>query len=223
MKLPGKLSNAKIVSTREATPGDNNPFLTLHRLMVVNEYTDGTSSTAYRYDGVLRKWVDAVVLLLSARTNGVPSICLRSCMRPPLLMRRELDLPVPDEREFHILLELPAGLLENRDRGQTGTARRASLEALEETGYDVPPANFAPLGVPIFLTPGVLPERVHFMTAQIEDIEERQSPEGDGSIAEEGGDIVWVSLDEALLMCERGEIVDAKTEVGLRRFAASKL
>jgi ADP-ribose pyrophosphatase len=190
--------------------------------MVINEYKDGTSSTAYQYDGVLRKWVDAVVLLLSARSNGVPLICLRSCMRPPLLLRRGLDLPVPDEREFHILLELPAGLLENRDRGQSGTARRASLEALEETGYDVPPADFTPLGVPIFLTPGVLPERVHFMTAPIEDIDLRQRPQGDGSIAEEGGDIVWVSLDEALLMCERGEIVDAKTEVGLRRFAASQ-
>jgi ADP-ribose pyrophosphatase len=42
-------------------------------------------------------------------------------------------------------------------------------------------------------------------------------PQGDGSPFEEGAQLEWVVLDEALARCADGRIQDLKTEVGLRR------
>jgi ADP-ribose pyrophosphatase len=62
----------------------------------------------------------------------------------------------------------------------------------------------------------VLAER-HFYFAVEVDPTDRGRPELDGSALEREGAVVAVPLAEALSMCRDGRIVDAKTELGLRR------
>ena len=67
---------------------------------------------------------------------------------------------------------------------------------------------------------GVIPERVHFVTARVADPDASTAPVGDGSPAEERAALWWLPIDEGLAMCEQGEIEDMKTELGVRRLAA---
>ncbi|MCP4599672.1 MAG: hypothetical protein GY847_03880 [Proteobacteria bacterium] len=221
MKIPGRVRCVEITQRAEADPGEENAFLRLERLHVVNTYSDGIKSPTYSYDSVLRKHIDAVVLLLTAEVEGSSMVCLRSCVRPPLLLRRELEVSVPDEKPLYTLWELPAGLIEKDESGLEGIRKRASIEALEETGYQIAAADFLILSGAPFASPGIIPERLHFALANIENIFLRDAPTGDGSIPEEGGGIWWIALDDALTRYESGELVfDLKTELGLRRLEA---
>jgi len=201
-------------------PQGESTFLTLHRLRARNTFTDGTEGTEFDWDAVLRDQIDAVVLLLVGEVDGRECVCLRSCVRPPLLLREGLALPVPDERRLDFLWELPAGLLEAGDEGMDGIRRRAAAEALEETGLAVVPDAFEILPGSPFLSPGVIPERIHFLAARVHDPARAAEPRGDGSPAEERAALWWLPIDDGLAMCERGEIDDMKTELGLRRLAA---
>lgn len=223
MKLPGRVRRVDITERSLAAPGDRDSFLTLHRLGVVNTYRDGKKSARYSYDGVLRRWLDAVALLLIAEIDGRLAICLRSCIRPPLLLRAGLSLPLEDEGIFHTLWELPAGLIEDTDQGLEGLKERAAIEALEETGYQLSGEDFTIMQSAPFVSPGVIPERLYFARAEVRDVSERSEPLGDGSPVEDGGGIWWVGIDEAIAMCERNEIVDLKTELGLRRIVAARV
>ena len=219
MKLPGRIASVDIIESRDLTPHATSSYLHLHELTMQTRYNDGTRSAPYRYEGVTRKHLDAVVVVLVAVVDDVPHVCLRTCIRPPLLMRERLDLPQPDPTRLFALLELPAGLIEDGDSGDSGLFERAAAETLEEAGYRVSPSAFAKLGAAPFNTPGVMAERCFYVRADIEDIHSRTSPEGDGSPLEVGGDIVWLPLAEAIAMCDQGEILDMKTELGLRRLA----
>jgi ADP-ribose pyrophosphatase len=221
VKLPGRIVRVDLKESREAGPGDARGFLTLHRLTVVNTYADGKTSAPYAYDGVLRQFLDAVVIALTASVDGRESVCLRTTIRPPLLMRDAALLPQADDQSRFALLELPAGLIEGGDVGEAGIRQRAALETLEETGYRVPVDGFEALGSAPFISPGVIPERAYFVSARVTDVSCRVLPAGDGSTAEEGCDIVWIPLDDAIKMCDFGEIVDMKTELGLRRLTSS--
>jgi 8-oxo-dGTP pyrophosphatase MutT (NUDIX family) len=220
VKLPGCISRVALRERREATPDDARKFLTLYRLTVVNTYSDGTSSPPYGYDGVLRRSLDAVAVALTADIEGQRSVCLRTALRPTLLLRETLALPQRDGAPAFALLELPAGLIEAGDMGEVGLLRRAHIETLEETGYRISQDEFETMGSAPFASPGVIPERIFFVHARVADISDRTPPAGDGSPAEAGCDIVWIPLDEAVKMCELGVIADMKTELGLRRIAS---
>ena len=195
-------------------------FLTLHRLTTRNTFDDGTTGAEFVWDAVLRDQIDAVVLLLVGELDGRECVCLRSCVRPPLKLREELTLAVPDEQSFDFLWELPAGLLEPGDTGRAGIRRRAAAEAREETGYAIAPDDLQILPGSLFISPGVIPERVHFVIGRVADPGAATEPRGDGSPAEERATLWWLPIDEGLAMCEQGEIEDMKTELGLRRLAA---
>lgn len=216
MKRSGQLRRISITRREEIGPGRERPFLSLYRLGVVNVYRDGTRSAEYGWDAVLRRDLDAVVLVLVSGASGAERVCLRSCVRPPLALRGEARLPIAEPRPSGWLWELPAGLLESEDRGITGIRARAAAEALEETGLRIPAESFAPLGAPLLMSSGVIPERLHFLEARVER-ERDEEPRGDGSPAEERAEVIWVDLAEALEMCRSGEIEDLKTELGLRR------
>jgi ADP-ribose pyrophosphatase len=94
----------------------------------------------------------------------------------------------------------------------------------EETGLLVPASKLEPLGGPIFMLPGVVSEKIHLLAAEVD---RGGGPAvwpapgaGDGSPLEEGAELRWRPLAEALAACERGEIEDAKTELAFRRLAA---
>lgn len=220
MTRPGHVRRVSITGRKDVAPRGEESFLSLHRLDVVNTFTDGTSGSEFTWDAVLRDQIDAVVLLLVGELDGRECLCLRSCVRPPLLLREGLALAVPDQRRHDFLWELPAGLLEIDDRGNEGIRRRAAAETLEETGYSIGPGEFEILPGSPFVSPGVIPERVHFVTARVAEPTAGSAPRGDGSPAEERASLWWLPIEEGLVMCERGEIDDMKTELGLRRLAA---
>jgi ADP-ribose pyrophosphatase len=88
----------------------------------------------------------------------------------------------------------------------------AARELLEETGYRA--MHVDPLGT-IYTSPGFADERIELFVAEAEP--------GVGG-GEDGVEVVTMPLDRALRAVDEGEILDAKTVVGLllavRRSAA---
>jgi len=221
VKSAGHVARVDVVRRIDAAPLPGRAFLSLHRLELRNVYADGAVSRPYPYDAVLRRYLDAVALLLTTGTGAARRVCLRSCIRPPLVLRSGAVTPLEDLPGPPCLWEVPAGLIEGGDRGAEGIRARAAAEAFEEVGARIPAERFAILPGAPFVSPGVIPERIYFVRAEIERPEDAEPPAGDGSPVEERAAIAWVALDEALAMCERGEIEDMKTELGLRRLAAA--
>jgi ADP-ribose pyrophosphatase len=222
VKPAGHVSRVEIVRRLDAAPLPGRAYLSLHRLELANVYPDGTTSRTYPYDAVLRRYLDAVALILTTGGEAAPRVCLRSCVRPPLLLRPGAAIPLDEPPRPPCLWELPAGLIEVGDRGLDGIRARAAAEAFEEVGVRVAPERFELLPGAPFVSPGVIPERIHFARAEVARPEEAAPPAGDGSPVEERAEIAWVPLAEALALCDRGEIEDMKTELGLRRLAARR-
>ncbi len=102
--------------------------------------------------------------------------------------------------------ELPAGKLEPAEAPQT-TARR---ELTEEAG--VVATDWASLGS-MFSSPGVFGEVIHLFLAQ--GLSAARSQLEDSEVLE----VHWVSFRRACDMALSGELVDAKTSIGLLRAA----
>lgn len=196
----------------DLSPHDEPGFLRLRRRQLRNRYADGTTSEAYLYDSVDRAAMDAVVLVL----HDERSVCIRSSLRPPVAFRHELSVP-RDADHPPVLWELPAGLVEPREHGEEGLRACASRETLEETGLEVPPSAFVPLGPAVFLSPGVVAERLYYYAARV-DPATRGTPTEDGTPVEARAEVRFVPFAELLEICDAGHIGDAKSEVGIRRF-----
>lgn len=195
-------------------------FLSIRRMHLRAVRRDGSLTDVFLSDYVeRRKGLDAVVVALYYQdAAGVVHVLLRRGQRPALHFGRAAHLlPIEEPGPPRLLFtEIVAGIIEEEDRGEEGIRRRAAAEALEEAGYRVDPAQVERLGAPVFPTPGMCAERFHLMAARV-DPAACEPPPGDGSPMEEGSARRFVALDEALRLCERGEIEDAKTEIALRR------
>src|SRR5262245_8217799 len=136
------------------------------------------------------------------RGNGC-CILLYDQERGTILLTRQFRLPAfvtghPDG----MLLELPAGLLDEDD---PVTAIRR--EAEEETGYRVKDVQEV---LSCYMSPGAVTEVLHFFTARYtpaDRVSEGGGHEGEGEDIE----VVEVTVQDALAMIERREIIDAKT------------
>lgn len=98
------------------------------------------------------------------------------------------------------LLEIPAGIFDVE--GETG-AECAARELLEETGYRA--TMLEPL-CSIYTSPGFTDERIEIYLAEAEP---------SGVPADEPIEVVIMPLSDTRSAIERGDIVDAKTVVGL--------
>lgn len=197
-------------------------FLAIRRMRLRTVRRDGSRSAVFLSDYVERqKGLDAVVVGLYHRdAAGRLHVLLRQGQRPALHFGRPPERqPVPDQRRYLLFTEVVAGIIEEGDRGEAGVRARAAAEAWEEAGLRVDPARVRMLGTPTFPSPGMTPERF-FLTAAEVSPGDAAPPQGDGSPMEEGGALRFVPLDEAIAMCDRGEIEDAKTELLLRRLRA---
>lgn len=182
-------------------------------------YEDGSVSEPFEYDSIERSRLDAVVVAPHFRdAEGVRHVFLRSCVRPPLVMRREGASPVPEKDTLGNLWELPAGLVEEDERTPEGLKRCAARELLEEVGFEVDPSAMLPLGPSTFPAPGIVGERHFFFHVEV-DASLRITPPEDGSALERHALVVPVRLDEALALTRTGDIEDEKTELALRRLA----
>jgi len=194
-------------------------FLAVRRLHLRNVREDGSTSAPYICDFVERsKGLDAVVVACWHRGSDGVEVLVRDGLRPALAVGRPpARQVVPDARAYLFLTELVAGIIELDDRGEDGLRRRAAAEVLEEAGYVVDPAAIELLGAPLFPSPGAKPEKFWYVAVEIADRAAQVPLAGDGSPMEEGATVRWLRLDDAIAACVRGEIEDAKTELGLRR------
>jgi ADP-ribose pyrophosphatase len=194
-------------------------FLAIRRLHLRNRRSDGSVSAPYICDAAVRPYgQDAVVVVVYARdARGRVQILLREGLRPALALGREPErAPLPEPKPGLFLTELVAGILEQGDRGEAGLRARSVAEVREEAGFVVAPEQIALLGAGMLPSPGALVEKFFFTAVEV-DPAAQLTLEGDGSPMEEGARTRWLPLDEAIAACVRGEIVDLKTELGLRR------
>jgi ADP-ribose pyrophosphatase len=197
-------------------------FLTVASRRVRTCFQGGGDTGWYRVESVHPPFLDAVVLCLHGPADQGPVVALRRGVRPAAALRAlEPGLLASDGEELSGLMwELPAGGVEPQDLapGGPGIWGRAAAEAWEEAGLAVEPAAFASLGPAPFSAPSFCPERLHYLAAEV-DPAAAQEPPGDGHPMEQGAELRFLPLDQALAWCREGVIVDLKTEVGLNRLA----
>jgi len=204
LPAPPKVELETISETRHGDGG----FLVLRRTELVT-IANGARSTAFPYDAVDRRALDASVMAVHHRDGGRVCVWLRSCVRPPIALRSDGPPLSP------VLWELPAGLVEPGESPRAAAAR----EIAEELGFDVAESAVRDLGPPTYPAPALIGELHHYFHVEV-DPQTRTEPAGDGSPVEAGAVVVAVPLDEALAACARGEIRDEKTELALRRLAS---
>ncbi len=186
----------------QPTPSIIAPFLVLDHRHVAIE-VDGRRASA-TYSAVTRQAIDAVVIVAYYMRLEEPWVYLRSCVRPPLAFRGA----------HAVLWELPAGLVETDESPLIAGAR----ELHEEIGFVVSQTDLIPLGPAVAPAAGLIAEMQTFFRAEV-DPTMRTMPAEDGSPFELGGVVIDVPLVRALQACAAGEIIDGKTELGLRRLA----
>lgn len=198
--LPEASPPAEVVVVRERAADAG--FLTVRRVeLAVNDGAD--TSAAFDYDVVERRALDAAVIVAHFAEGGRRWVVLRSCLRPSLAVTLG---------ESSLLWELPAGLIEPGESAIDAAAR----ELNEEVGTSLDADRLRPLGAPVFPAPAMIAERQHLFHVEI-DPTELSAPVGDGSALEQSAQVVFVALDDALALARRGQLPDAKTEIGLRR------
>jgi len=136
------------------------------------------------------------------RGNGA-CILLYDKARGTIVLTRQFRLPAllnghPDG----MLLEVPAGLLDADD-----PVTAIKREAEEETGYRI---HHVEEVLDAIMSPGSVTERLHHFIAEYT-AANRVSAGGGHQGEGEDIEVIEVTLDEALAMVERREIIDAKT------------
>jgi ADP-ribose pyrophosphatase len=210
-----------IVDSDELVGGGG--FLQIRRLRLRNRRTDGSISAPYVCDSIARPYgQDAVVVVVFARdgagsgSSGI-RVLVRDGLRPALAFGRSVDLaPLPEPPPGVFFTELVAGIIEPGDRGEAGLRIRAAHEVEEEAGFVVDPSAILLLGSGVYPSPGSMVEKHYFAAVEVDPRAQQPLP-GDGSPMEEGARTRWLDLDDAIAACERGELPDMKTELGLRR------
>jgi ADP-ribose pyrophosphatase len=194
-------------------------FLAIRRLRLRNRRADGSASLPYVSDAIARPYgQDAVIVAVYARdARGAVSVLLRDGLRPTIGMCRDAGrAPLPEPAPSIWLTELVAGIIEEGDRGEAGLRERAAAEVLEEGGFAVRAEDVELLGAGMLPSPGCMTEKFYFTAVRVEPAAQLALA-GDGSPMEEGARTQWLGLDDAIAACVRGELTDAKTELGLRR------
>jgi nudix-type nucleoside diphosphatase (YffH/AdpP family) len=181
--------NDSIRNLHVETLSDN--WYTLRRATFEQRERDGTWATTQReaYD----------------RGNGATAL-LHDPERDTILLVRQYRLPAHlNDHDDGMLLEAPAGLLDDDEDAETGLRR----ELEEEIGHRVGPLHEL---FTLYMSPGSVTEHVTFFTGTYDATTKTSTGGGD---ATEGEHIetVELTLDEATAMIENGTICDAKTVI----------
>ena len=169
-------------------------------------------------DSVIRKSIDAVAIVAYFNLNDEIYIYLRSCLRPALGFADFGTRPELNSEYLHNLFEVPAGLVDEHEKGYDGLISAAQRELHEEIGIKVDKDSIKSLGPRYFSSAGMCAERIFFFEVLV-DSSDIGTPLEDGSPLERGGIIYAIPLKEALIELEDGNIIDAKTQMGLMRLA----
>ena len=196
------------------------PFVRVRRLRLRHRYANGQYSAEYSFDLIEGPFADAVaVVLYHIDSEAKIWVGLRRGLRPSIYLRKNNPAKASlDNLSRLTYLELVAGGVEYSDLENIGIDGRAALEIKEEAGFEVQPADVINLGEGTFSAPGFGMEKLHYRAVRVNP-DKGSEPEGDGHPLEEVGDFQFHELSEAISWCRRGEIEDAKTEIGLCRLA----
>jgi ADP-ribose pyrophosphatase len=211
--MPVKVRAIEIVEDYTARARLDEGFLRLKRFRAQNRRTDGSASPEYRIDVIDRPTLDAVALVIWARTARGVEVLTRHQLRAATYFRRGKATALP-EPDYLLIEEIVAGVLEPGELGL------AALQA----GLALDPAAIRRLGGPFFPLPGIVSEKIHVLEAEVTrgpgpDVLDAPH-EGDGSPLEEGSHLQWRTLIDAIRACDAGEIEDGKAELAFRRLAA---
>lgn len=215
-----KVHTIEVVEDYTARARLDEGFLRLKRLRARNRRADGSASPEYRIDVIDRPTLDAVALVIWARSRRGVEVLTRHQLRPAAFFRRGRTAALP-EPEYLLVEEIVAGVLEPGELGEAALRHRAAEEAREEAGLDLDPAAIRRLGGAFFPLPGIVSEKIHVLEVEVErgsgpDVLDAPH-QGDGSPLEEGSHLQWRTLEGALRACDAGVIEDCKTEIGFRR------
>lgn len=146
------------------------------------------------------------------RGNGA-AILLYSLTRRSVIMTRQFRYPAFVNHYDELMIEVPAGLLDEAD-----PETRIRAEAEEEAGYRVGKVRKV---CEAFMSPGAVTERLHLFVAEYDPGDKVSDG---GGLEHEGEDIEVFELDfdEAMAMVADGRICDAKT-IMLLQYAALNL
>lgn len=201
------------VTSSEVIPKSG--FLRVRRSDVVLSFPNGTKTT-FTVDALERKIDDAVCIIPYDIKDSVVYVYLRSCVRPSISLRDFESSKIPERALPGNTWELPAGLLESNEVGENGLKSAAARELLEEVGFDLPSSAFSFLGNRSFAAGGLSGERIFYLSCRVFS-ELRKTPVEDGSPLEMFGEVLEISLDDALKAVESGLIADSKSEIALYR------
>jgi len=156
-----------------------------------------------RYDGTMSEAIDRLNL---DRGDSVAAI-LHDLRENSIVLVEQFRCST-QEKNGGWLLELPAGMLLEKDGGPDRTLER---EVLEETGYQI---STRELVTTFYPSPGGCSERTFLYYAAVS-AEDRVGP--GGGIREDGEDVrtVILPLPEAFRRLDEGEFADGKTIIGL--------
>lgn len=220
VKLPSCDTVVEVVE--DLSPAAPPGFLRLVRRRLALRYKDGRRSASFEYDEIDRLALDAVVIAAHYLEAGLRWVYLRSAIRPPVALRSPNRCGDAQSQPRQALWELPAGLIEPCETGGDAVALTAQRELEEELGFVVHLDELRRLGPTTFPAPGFVAECHFYFEVEVSPAA-RQSPSLDGSVLESAGVVVALPLDDALGRCHSGQIVDAKTELALRRLKETGL
>jgi len=134
------------------------------------------------------------------------AIVLYNQEKHSIVLIRQFRAPVYHADENPFIYEIPAGVLEHDEDAKTTIVR----ETLEETGYQIENPQLIKT---IFLSPGILDEKIHLFFATVSDSQKINS--GGGLDTEkEFLEVHEISTGEVFNMISDARIEDAKTIIG---------
>ena len=135
------------------------------------------------------------------RGNGA-TILLYNIRRRTVILTRQFRYPAFVNGYRNLLIETPAGLLDERSPEEA-----IRKETAEETGYVIHEVHKV---FEAFMSPGSVTEKLYFFIAEYDSAERQQHG---GGVAEDGEDIetVELELEDAMSRIASGEIRDGKT------------
>jgi hypothetical protein len=213
-----------LVRKDELVDADRQPcFLRLRSVTTAIEGPNGERTAEGTWEFVERPTgVDAVVVVVWRRGPRGVEVLLRSGVRVPASLGRADQPRGPGRHPVLPVEELVAGLVEPGEHDAEALRLRAQAEVREEAGLDVPLSALSSLGAPLWISPGITADLMHWFSADASQATEIPA-RGDGSPFEAFGAIAWYPLDAAIARLEKGTAGwgDLRAELALRRFAAS--
>jgi len=143
------------------------------------------------------------------RGNGA-TILLYDLVRRTVVLTRQFRLPAFLNNRDELLIETPAGLLD-----QTTPEDGIRKETEEETGFHITHVQKV---FEAFMSPGSVSEKLYFFIAEYSAADRKSAG---GGLAHEGEeiDLLEPAIEDAMAMVARGDIADGKTIMLLQHAA----